>query len=179
MAGASKLMLILARMNPAMYDALIPHSHVTAVPHVTAMARMSTAGAPGEEVMLNPQPLPPRDAFLVASAEAAHDIARAAIAAEAAGGSARAVIASAMDEWCGTPRPWPWPWPWPGPWSTNGGDPEPHPDWDYDASRLVGSLTLASVAARMKYGDARIAIEQGAEQLLETALAAEVMAPSH
>jgi hypothetical protein len=120
-----------------------------------------------------------RDAFLVASAEAAHDIARAAIAAAASGGSARAVISGAMDEWCGTPRPWPWPWPWPGPWSTNGSDPEPPPDWDYDASRLVGSLTLASVAARMKYGDARIAIEQGAEQLLETALAAEVMAPSH
>jgi hypothetical protein len=61
----------------------------------------------------------------------------------------------------------------------DGGDPEPHPEWDFDASRLVGSLTLASVAARMKDGEARIAIEQGAEQLLDAALAAEVMAPSH
>jgi hypothetical protein len=179
MAGASKLMLILARMNPAMYDALIPHSHFNAQPHVAAMALTKASASPGEEVMLNPQPLPPADAFLAASAEVAHDIARAAIAAEVSGGSARGIVSSAIDEWCGTPRPWPWPWPWPGPSSVDGGDPEPHPEWDFDASRLVGSLTLASVAARMKDGEARIAIEQGAEQLLDAALAAEVMAPSH
>jgi hypothetical protein len=174
---ATKLTQILAKINPAMWDALIPHSFIDPKVHVAFGPQTRLSLRRGEEVMLNPQPLPPLEAFLVASVEAAHDIARAAIAAEVTDGSARSIVVSAMDEWCGTPRPWPWPWPWPGPWSFDDGDPEPHPDWDFDASRLVGSLALASVAARMQRGEARDAIEQGAEQLLETALSGKVASP--
>jgi hypothetical protein len=181
MAQASKLMLILARMNPAMYDALFPHYPLIRETFGATKAR-SARTFTGDEVMLQPQPLPPKDAFLVASAEVAQEISRAAIAAEVTGGSPASIVAEAMDGWCGTPVPWPWPWPWPwsGPWGgLGGGDPEPHPEWDFDASRLVGSLTLASVAARMQDGEARTALDQGAEQLLAAALESRAIAPGY
>jgi hypothetical protein len=121
--------------------------------------------------MLNPQPLPPKEAFLVASAAAARDMAQAVISAEAAGSSTRELLARSIEDWCGTPHPWPWPWPWPGPWPPVGPDPEPHPEWDFAASRLVGALTLGGMAARMREGESRAALEEAADQLLDAALA--------
>ena len=42
---------------------------------------------------------------------------------------------------------------------------------DADASQLIGALTLASIASRMAEGELRVALDKGAEQLAETALA--------
>lgn len=156
MALAKQLATILARSNPKLWEMLHPHE-----PSVGFRANRF------DHVLLNPQPLPPKEAFLVASAQAAHDIANAVIAAEAAGGSPEHVM-RAIEDWCGTPRPFPWPWPWPGPWP--GPDPEPHPDWDVAASRLVGALTLGGVAARMRESPARDLLERGADQLLDAAV---------
>jgi hypothetical protein len=108
-----------------------------------------------------------------AAAQVANEIALAAVAAGAAGNdeAAERIVMEAVDDWCGTPsghRPIPWPGPWPFPFDLY--DPDPHP-WLVDTVRLVGALTLASVGAQLADGAARDALGQGAERLLETALA--------
>jgi hypothetical protein len=157
MALAKQLVSILARSNPHLWEIVHPHE-----PSIGFRHRF-------DHVMLNPQPLPPKEAFLLASVQAAHDLANAVIAAEASGGSAERVLATSIDDWCGTPRPFPWPWPWPGPWP--GPDPEPHPEWDFAASRLYGALTLGGIAARMREGEARDLLDKAADQLLDAAVA--------
>jgi hypothetical protein len=161
-----RLLAVLGRINPAVWDAIIPHGPV--------LAGLAVAGevSKASEVELNPEPLPPKEALLFASAAVAQDIASAAVAAEAAGteGAAR-IVERAVDDWCGTahPRfPIPWPSPWPVPWPP---DPEPHPEWDVGASRVVGALSLASVASRLTEGEAHGTLSKGAERLLEAGLA--------
>jgi hypothetical protein len=165
LANIVRLLAVLGKINPAVWDAIIPHGPVG--PHGSAVRRFS----PGAEVALNPQPLPPHE-LLVASAAVAHDIAFAAVSAEAAGSDAASrIVARAVDDWCGTRPPHipiPWPRPWPFPWPP---EPDPHPDWDIGASRVVGALSLASVASRLEEGEARDALSKGAEQLLEAGLA--------
>jgi hypothetical protein len=162
-ANIVRLLAVLGKINPAVWDAIIPHGPV----QHRSVVRSLRPGA--ELVALNPQPLPPAESFLVESAAVAHDIAYAAISAQAAGTDAVSrIVGEAIDEWCGThPRPIPWPRPWPFPWPP---EPEPHPDWDVGASRVVGALSLASVAARLDDGPARDALAKGAEQLLEVGL---------
>ena len=152
MTNIVRLLAVLGRINPAVWDAIIPHGPVGP-----------------QRVALNPQPLPPHETFLFASAAVAHDIGFAAVSAEAAGSDAAArIVSEAVDDWCGTrPRPFPWPHPWPYPWPP---EPEPRPDWDIAASRVVGALSLASVASRLQDGPARDALAKGAEQLLDVGL---------
>ena len=164
MANVVRLLAVLGRINPAVWDVIIPHGPVLSrSPALRLFSR-------GTEVALNPQPLPPKESFLFASAEVAHDIAFAAVSAQAAGSDAVArIVGEAIDDWCGTrPRPIPWPHPWPFPWPP---EPEPNPDWDVAASRVVGALSLASVASRLQDGPARDALSKGAEQLLDVGLA--------
>jgi hypothetical protein len=160
-----RLLAVLARINPAVWDAIIPHGPVLS--GASAFEAVSKAS----EVELNPQPLPPRQQLLLASATVAHDVALAAVTAEAAGTEAASrIVGRAVDDWCGTePRhfPIPWPGPWPFPWPP---EPEPHPEWDIGASRVVGALSFASVASRLAEGEAREALSKGAEQLLEAGL---------
>lgn len=162
------LLTVIGRINPAIWDAIIPMGPK----YGTTVFRASKAS----EVELNPQPIPPGHELAFASARVAHEIAHAAIAAEAAGNeSAGRIVSSAIDDWCGTPhghRPIPWPGPWPFPWFSQNGvhEPDPHP-WDIAISRVVGALTFASVAARLEEGDLREALASGAEQLLEAGLA--------
>jgi len=156
-----RLLVSLGKINPAIWDAIIPHGPVLSV---------ISKSSPASEVALNPQPIPPREKLELASAWVAKEIARAAIAAEAAGSDgASTIVARAIDDWCGTPHgrlPIPWPGPWPYPWTLDDVD----ADLDIDSSRVVGALTLASVASRMADGEARAALAKGAEQLLEVGL---------
>jgi hypothetical protein len=130
--------------------------------------------SPGEAVELNPQPIPPGKELEFAAVGVAHEIALAAIAAEAAGNdeAAERIVARAVDDFCGTPtphRPIPWPDPWPFPFvHLHSPDPEP---WLVDTVRLVAALTLASVGAQVAEGAAREALGHGAERLMETGLA--------
>jgi hypothetical protein len=165
MAKVVSLVSVLGRINPAAFDAIFPHGPIP--------FRAGAAGrlAPNASE-INPQPLPPKDALLVASATVARDIAFAALSAEAAGNAdgAGRLIKSAVDEWCGNGRPRfpiPWPGPWPFPWPP---EPEPHPEWDVVASRVVGALSLAAVASRLSNGAVRDALAAGAERLLDVAL---------
>jgi hypothetical protein len=164
MTSIVRLLAVLGRINPAIWDWIVPMGPI----REGRIAGFSVA----DEVALNPQPIPPGHELLVGSALVAHQIANAAIAAEAAGEKAAGrIVARAVDDWCGTkPRPWPipWPGPWPFPWP--GPDPDPDPVWNVAHSRVVGALTLAAVASRLAEGPARTALSEGAEKLLETGL---------
>lgn len=153
-----RLLATLGRINPAIWDWIVPHGPVLALSRA-------------EEVELNPQPLPPHEELQFASVKVANQIAEAAIAAEAAGGEgAVKIVSRAIDDWCGTPpgrRPIPWPGPWPFPWIPSDRDVE----LDAGASQVVGALMFASIAARMEEGEVRNALAEGAEKLLETGLA--------
>jgi hypothetical protein len=164
-----RLLAILGRINPAIWDWIVPMGPVSALTPGATVELNPQPLPPGEAVALNPQPLPPREfRFLVASALVAQQIAQAAIAAEAAGHeNAGRIVADAVDNWCGTRAPHPWPHPWPLPWSL-GFEPEGH--WDVAGSRVVGALALASVASRLVEGPAREALAAGAERLLDTGL---------
>jgi hypothetical protein len=162
-----QLLTVIGRINPAIWDAIIPMGPKYAV----SVAHASKAS----EVELNPQPIPPGHELLFASARVAHEIANAAIAAEAAGSEAAGrIVSNAINDWCGTPhphRPIPWPGPWPFPWLSHDGiqDPTPNP-WDIGASRVVGALSLAAVAAQLEEGEAKEALANGADQLLEAGM---------
>jgi len=165
MAKATQLLSVLARLNPAIYDFIFPHG--PAVAHAFA-SRIS-------EVALNPQPLPPEpppERLQRVSALVAHNIAFAAIAAEAAGqGSGVRMISSAIDDWCGNGRP-PIPIPWPGPWPFAFALDDMPKDLDVATSRLVGALSFAAVAQRMSTGEVSEALSAGADKLMDASLAA-------
>jgi hypothetical protein len=145
---------VLGRINPAVWDAIIPHGPV----------------GPAARVALNPQPLPPKEAMLRASATWRTTSRPPPSSPRRPAASPAASSSEVIDDWCGnTPRPFPWPYPFPFPWPP---EPEPHPDWDIGASRVVGALTLAQVASRMEDGPARDALAKGAEQLLDAGLEA-------
>jgi hypothetical protein len=158
-----QLLTVLGRVNPAIWDAIIPQ-----VPRYAFAFRASKAS----QVELNPQPIPPGHELHVSSALVAQDIALSAVAAEAAGSNtASKIVSRAVDEWCGTRAPHlpiPWPGPWPFPWP--GDHPEPYAESEVAASRVVGALSLASVAARLSAGEAREALTRGAEKLLQSGL---------
>jgi hypothetical protein len=155
----SELLALIGRIHPGIWDAIIPHG-----PRVRVVSGLEQAG-------LNPQPLPPREAFFRGAAEMAHEVTRVAVATEEnGGGSSPAFVSEIVDGWCGTPwprtRPWPWPGPRPGTESTG-----PHPEpWDIQTARVIGAVIFASMASRLSEGDLRAAFAAGADRLAETAL---------
>ena len=155
----------LGRLNPAIWDFIVPRGPVA--------AGQARAFSKGSEVELNPQPIPPGRQLLLAAAMTARDLANAAVTAEALGIDPASVLDEAIDDWCGTkPRPGfpiPWPRPWPFPWPP---DPDPGTDWDVAGMRVVGALTLAAEASRLGDGRAQEGLSKGAERLLEVGLSA-------
>ena len=104
--SGDRLALIIA-LNPRAAD-VIPHGPQ----HVVQFAARQKAALGGEEVELNPQPLPPGDPSM--GAALLHKITAAALASR--DGFKRSFL-SDIDDWCGTgwPRRWPKGWPVPGP----------------------------------------------------------------
>ena len=119
-----------------------------------------------ETVALNPQPLPPAEAFIVGAARMAHDVARAAIKAQVGGHSSEKFVSELIDDWCGTPWPRKWPWPWPGPRSEEGPHPEP---WVVDLARISGAIVFANYGTRLGKGALGDVFMAGAERLAEAA----------
>jgi hypothetical protein len=151
----SAVLSIVARIRPEAWDAIVPHT-----PAIRTRAGL-------ERVALNPQPLPPREAFVVGAAELAHEIVRQALAIEAHGDSSFSFVSDTIDDWCGTPWPRKWPLPWPGP------DPDPKPWWetvDVAAGRLVASVIFASVATRLADEKFSAVFADGAERLAAAAV---------
>ena len=100
--NTTAFLALIGRIPPQAWDAIIPHG-----------ARVSVRN-PAEFVALNPQPLPPREAYLVAAAEMANSVAALAVEADVRGEQS-GFVSEFIDDWCGTPWPKKWPWPWPGP----------------------------------------------------------------
>ena len=148
------LLSLVARLRPEAWDAIIPHSPATG------------AGA-ATRVALNPQPLPPGEAFVVEAARMAHEVIRLAVETELRGESAAGFVREFIDDWCGTPWPHRWPWPWPGP--QPGGDPDPNP-WRVADARVAGAVVFAGAGSRLPDGDLGAAFAAGAQQLGKAAV---------
>jgi hypothetical protein len=117
MALSDSFVRLLARLDPRLEDALHPH-----LPLVRDA--IGSGVRFGDEVALNPQPLPPREILRLSTVQTARSAAEAAIAARLAGRDPGEVLDQVAEDWCGTPHgriPWPrhWPHPWPP------GDPSP------------------------------------------------------
>ncbi len=148
---ATSLLSIIGRINPAVWDAIVPHGPRFA-------SRL-------EQVALNPQPLPPHEGLLVGAAEMAHTVARLAVEASVRGESTD-FVREVIDDWCGTPWPRKWPWPWPGPRPDQGPQPDP---WILDTARVVGAVVFTSVASGLGEGELQSTLLEGAERLAEVA----------
>ena len=104
----ASILTILGTFPPEAFDAIIPHGHRRSGGRVSVTNRI-------DYVALNPQPLPPREGFLVASAELAHEIGRLAVETDLVRGGGSDLVRELVDDWCGTGWPRRWPFPWPGP----------------------------------------------------------------
>jgi hypothetical protein len=152
---------LLATFPPEAWDAVVPKHHYRA--DALGRFRRFEAGGVLERVGLNPQPLPPKERFVVAAATMTHEVAGLAVDAGVTGtADAAAIVRDFVDDWCGTgwPRRWPWPWP-----------PEPEPDPREIAwGRFAGAVVLASLGARMPGTELGDAFAEGAERLGEVAV---------
>jgi hypothetical protein len=145
-----QLLASIGRIPPEAWDAIIPQWYGTP-------ARLAA-------VALNPQPLPPAEAFIVAAARMAHEVATEAINAQVGGGSPRKFVGELVDDWCATPWPRKWPWPWPGP--RDGAGPLPDP-WAVDLARISGAIVFANYGTRLGKSELSDAFLSGAERLAE------------
>ena len=149
------LLSVVAAIRPEIWDAIVPQG-----PLIRTR---------GDLVSLNPQPLPPAEAFLVGAAVMAHELVRIAVETEVTGGSSAGFVRDFIDDWCGTPWPRKWPWPGPGPRPGEGPSPEP---WDVRTGRVIGAIVFASVGTRLADGELSAAFTDGADRLSEAALQA-------
>jgi hypothetical protein len=117
MAGSRSVLRVLAQLDPRLWELVHPN-----VPVLQPGARVSRRF--GDEVFLNPQPLPPRERSLMEAVVTARSVAEATIAAQFAGRDAGEILKEVADDWCGTqPTVIPWPRHWPHPWPPG----EPYP----------------------------------------------------
>jgi hypothetical protein len=118
MARSSRSLLrVLATLDPRLWELVHPN-----LPLFQPAARLTRRL--GDEVFLNPQPLPPRERTLAETVVTARAVAEAVIAAQFAGRDAAESLQEVIDDWCGTqPLVIPWPKKWPHPWPPG----EPYP----------------------------------------------------
>src|SRR3954468_15623118 len=110
MARSMSILRVLAELDPRLWELVHPNVPVL-------RAGLGAARQFGDEVALNPQPLPPRERLLLETVSTAQAVADAAITAQFAGRDAREVLQQVADDWCGTqPSVIPWPRHWPHPW---------------------------------------------------------------
>jgi hypothetical protein len=165
MSRNTALLELLARMNPAMWDAIHPMGPVLAGRVAFELAE----GRAADE--LNPQPLPPRLAarteLVRASVRLAYQLTQLAVFSHAQSGNGAEILAREVDDWCGnSPRPFPWPKNWPIP--VPGPDPEP---WPIREMLVAAALTLAGLASRLGDGDLRGGFDHAIDRLTEAAIA--------
>lgn len=147
-----KIMALLGRLRPQAYDVFPPHSH--AVAHR------------GDLAALNPQPLPPAEAFAAGAVRMARRLTELAVEADVRG-ERSGWLGEVVDDWCGTP--WPRKWPLPGPWPPLDLGPQPEP-WVVAAGRVAGATVFALAASQLGDGELRDVLAQGAQRLAEVAV---------
>lgn len=160
----ANLMNLLVRMQPAVLD-------------------IASQRWDAEDVLLNPQPLPPKfasdarlnpqplppnppvDRLLLEAAVMARSVVRLAVEESLRGTpNASLMIRELVDDWCD--RQWPRKWPFPGPQLNHQGiDPE-----RIKAARVAGALVFSSYASRITDNDLRSVLVEGAEKLTSAAI---------
>lgn len=154
-----------AHLNPKIWDVIGPQRYVSEI----------------EQVMLNPQPLPPKELghrrleglnpqpippSTLVGYQVFQQMATGLLTNY--GDNASQHFYDEIIDWCGTrwPRRWPWPWPWPGP----DPDPEPRPDWDEVGMYLGAALAAAQFGAGYPDGEMRDLFDKTSNALLDRAL---------
>lgn len=162
MAITEGLLAIIGRFDPAIYDAIFPRGPLLRAVPAHRLARFGG----GEQVELNPQPLPPREvvAGILTGIEVGHELVRGLGFAQAFGLELRLDI----EDLCPPPPTPPWPFgPQPDPWLTH----EDRAIFDYGYAIGLGavleatspvwqSLPAADFAARLH----EVAAEQVAQR---------------
>jgi hypothetical protein len=161
----SNLLRLLAQLDPRLWELVHPN--------VPALHEAVYAGVRrGDEVALNPQPLPPRELLRLETVAAARAVAGAVIAAQYAGRDPREVLQEVGEDWCPTrPGVIPWPRHWPHPWPPG----EPYPitgDIDRMAQAVQAQAAVVFAAFATGTADERLAESFGelADRLEEAAL---------
>lgn len=163
-AQTVQILRVLARLRPEVWELIDIHGPL----FTSATSRRSN---PGDEVALNPQPLPPRERLQLAVQGTARAVAEAAIAAQVAGQDPGKVLQGAGDDWCPTPpgRKIPWPRLWPRPWPID----EPLPieaELLIPAIQVEAGLVFQSYALGTADEQLSAAFSQLADRLVGTAL---------
>jgi hypothetical protein len=177
-----QMLRLLARFRPQIWDAIDPHGPLFASPLRSVILRRGDEVALNPQplppidqlrlaVMLNPQPLPPIERLQVAVHQTAHAVANAAIAARWAGRDSRELLQSVADDWCPTPPspviPWPkdWPFPWPP------GEPYPiAPEFVTPAMQAEAAMIFQSYASGIGNEELSAAFSGLADRLVDAAL---------
>lgn len=163
---ATRLLRLLARLDPRLQEIVNPHLPILAV------QRMAVVAGPGTEAALNPQPLPPVEILCAAVRRTAVAVAETAVAARAGKRDARAVLAEAGDDWCPTPpqNHIPWPKRRPAPWPPG----EPWPidvDLARPAVQATAGLVFLAYADGIADAELSAAFTDAADRLIGAALA--------
>jgi hypothetical protein len=165
MARSMSVLRLLAQLDPRLFELVHPNVPVLNT-GLQAGRRL------GDEVFLNPQPLPPRERLLLETVAASRSVAEAAIAAQFAGRDARAVLQEVADDWCGTqPGVIPWPRHWPHPWPPD----EPYPiveeiDQVARGAQAAAGVVFQSYAAGIQDEALSASFAELADRLEEAAL---------
>jgi hypothetical protein len=167
------LLILLARLNPAIWDAVNPIG-----PVAVSAADLNPQPLPPKkppavfEADLNPQPLPPREPDLQSAVRrTAVAVADAAVAVQLASGDADRVLVEVGDDWCPTPPhpKIPWPRHWPHPWPP--GEPYPiDPELITPAVQIEAALVFQAYAADAADGSLSEGFAALADRLLEAAV---------
>jgi hypothetical protein len=158
---------IFARLNPAIWDWIVPMGPVE-------IAQIGRVGRIGEEVELNPQPLPPGPEIV--GAVLGRQIAEAAVITQAQTGGGQELLMRVVDEWCGTRGPHPWPPGWPHlvdpdphPWFV--AEPEPSP-WNVAQMFAAASIVFARYSSGLDEGELRDGFRGASDKTGERAVQA-------
>ncbi|QFR01104.1 hypothetical protein F9278_38480 [Streptomyces phaeolivaceus] len=167
-ARTSGLVRLITRLHPELHDLFDPHGPLL----MSSVTRAAEAGDT-VETALNPQPLPPRDALLLAVRQTVKGVAEAAIVADQIGRDAGETLHEVGDDLCPPPphSKIPWPRRWPGPWPPG----EPYPI-DIDPEFMTPAVQATAGLAFQAYADGvadpklSAAFGELADRLCETAL---------
>jgi hypothetical protein len=167
MSRTTSLLALVARINPAIWDAIHPMGPIT-------VGHYRHAFGAGREVAdeLNPQPLPPaeraavRRQLLHGAVQLSGQLAQLAVFSQAQNGNGAELLVREVDDWCGNqPRPIPWPTNWPIPIP----DPDPWP-WLSAEVFAAAAVTLAGIADRLGEGELRDGFDKAVDRLSEAAI---------
>jgi hypothetical protein len=164
MSRTTTLLEVIARINPAIWDAIHPMGPVTVDRPGQVVARQLADELP------QPEPAALRRQLLHGAVQLAGQLAQLAVFSHAQNGTGAELLVREIDDWCGTPpRPIPWPRNWPFPVPIPGEGPQPDP-WLGAEVFAAAAVTLAGIAGRLGEGELRTGFDKAVDRLSEAAI---------